>query len=245
MQCMSRIHCLPTSSRVFHSSQCFSCQHAILNINAQVIKADCGHLHELECFERLLMVSLRDTTLPACCDQDIPARRFLHLLSGPLKVLYKEKEVEMMVDPTERLYCPYAGCGVFVGAVEDEEEELATVSCPKCTSAICKRCRLEAHEAPHIDLQGPSSPINSTPAVYQPPQYLRFQSRSLSRPARGSGRSTSSVRNNTDPETYGRARGGQRRNRSCECAGASMQYIMNHTEFSEGVSRGSLPPARE
>ncbi|KAG8813047.1 hypothetical protein FRC19_002693, partial [Serendipita sp. 401] len=117
------------------------------------------HHYDLECFERLLTLSLKSTSLPTCCGQYIPARRFLHLISPGLKRLYLTKEVEMMVDEGDRLYCPWTDCAVFVGPInedpEDEEgmsddrSEDKRVMCPKCSREICTRCRSEAHDTPH------------------------------------------------------------------------------------------------
>ncbi|PVF94533.1 hypothetical protein CPB86DRAFT_713064, partial [Serendipita vermifera] len=100
----------------------------------------CGHVYDIECLALVVQVSLKHTILPTCCGQFIPTRRFLHLLSYGLKKQFVEKEMEMMIDPSERLYCPKMDCLAFVGAVEADESP-DVQNCPKCFTEICTRCR--------------------------------------------------------------------------------------------------------
>jgi hypothetical protein len=135
--------------------KCYCCHYPVPT-GSQYIITDCGHVYDIECLALVVQVSLKHTILPTCCGEFIPTRRFLHLLSYGLKKQFVEKEMEMMIDPSERLYCPKMDCLAFVGAVEaDEDPSIQT--CLKCFTEICTQCRRNVNDPASLHLHRSAS----------------------------------------------------------------------------------------
>lgn len=127
-----------------HRLKCFCCHEPITG-DTEPITTDCSHHFDVECFELIIGLAIKDVSLPTCCGELIPTRRFLHRIPYELKTRFLEKEMEMMIEPKDRLYCPQPRCLAFIGDISDTET--LSASCWNCSFEVCTRCRREMHSS--------------------------------------------------------------------------------------------------
>ena len=126
------------------------------------------HAYCIECMRTMFLAACKDESrMPPKCCGIIPLKIGLDLLSAADTKLFQSKFEEKM--SADRFYCPIPTCSIFIpesliprfdisAAKTPENGFLSDFPCPRCTSAICYRCRQISHpgapcvSAPHDEI---------------------------------------------------------------------------------------------
>ncbi|ODQ49755.1 hypothetical protein SAICODRAFT_47046, partial [Saitoella complicata NRRL Y-17804] len=105
--------------------------------------APCGHGYDFKCLRTYLLNALDSPDPPRCCQRPVmEGLRTDMVLNGTECLLWSEKEREWAVALRERVYCPSARCGAFVGSRTDVSTSPA---CPHCNQDVCTKCYATSH----------------------------------------------------------------------------------------------------
>ena len=108
-----------------------------------VCQTPCGHFYCQECIQILFELSTTDETLfpPRCCREPIPLQSVKIYLNSTVVRIFEEKSIEF--ETSDRTYCSWPTCSLFIAAVNITDER---ASCKKCGTQTCTICKNNAHD---------------------------------------------------------------------------------------------------